>query len=440
MTGDSPLQSVDAKFSLAAWTDLHPGLFGGMGVKVIGLFAGIGGLELGLKAGGHVPLAMAENDATASRILSLRFPDVPNLGDITKIRRLPDSDLIACGFPCQDLSPAGATAGIHGAKSGLVGEVLRLIQASRRKPQWLLFENVPFMLALNRGAAMSFLTEQLEALGYRWAYRVVDSRAFGLAQRRRRVFLLASRAADPAELLFVDEGASREPLRRSITPCGFYWTEGNRGVGWAIDATPPLKGTSGVGIASPPAVWRPSSNDFVTPTIEDAEALQGFRRGWTKSADELRGGARARWRLVGNAVSVPAAAWLGKLLHAERLERRPPEIPLVDGRSWPNAAYGGRGHRFKVDVSEWPGKRLCSSLSTFLSPDAPQLSLRAAKGFLSRLERSGLRVPVEFIEDLRSFVAAQEAVGNGRQDQQADGANARTKQRARKGAPVGAFS
>jgi DNA (cytosine-5)-methyltransferase 1 len=225
-------------------------------LKVVGLFAGIGGLELGLKAAGHTVEVVVENDVVAKRILSHRFPDVTNLGDVTRIRRLPESDLIACGFPCQDLSPAGEMAGIHGPKSGLVGEALRLIQVSRKKPKWLVLENVPFMLSLNRGAAMHFLTQGLEEEGYRWAYRVIDSRAFGLAQRRRRVFLVGARCADPAEVLFVDQGASREPLRSPTTPCGFYWTEGNKGVGWAVDATPALKGTSGVGIASPPAVWR----------------------------------------------------------------------------------------------------------------------------------------------------------------------------------------
>jgi DNA (cytosine-5)-methyltransferase 1 len=408
-------------------------------LKVIGLFAGIGGLELGLKAAGHTVEAVVENDLVANRILAQRFPDVVNLGDVMEIRRLPESDLIACGFPCQDLSPAGEMGGIHGPKSRLVSEALRLIHVSRKKPKWLLFENVPFMLSLNRGAAMRFLTRRLEEEGYRWAYRVVDSRAFGLAQRRRRVFLLGSRCADPAEVLFVDQGASREPVRSPATPCGFYWTEGNKGVGWAVDATPPLKGTSGVGIASPPAVWRPETRDFVTPTIEDAEALQGFRRGWTKYAKELPGGERARWRLVGNAVSVPAAAWVGRLLHGSGAGRRPPAAPFPDGHAWPRAAYGGRAKRYKVEVSEWPGKKDYVGLSAFLSPCAPHLSLRAAKGFRSRLERSGLRVPVEFVEDLERFVATKEAAGAGPQDQHTDGSNAGPRQLPRKGASVGAL-
>ena len=283
-------------------------------MRVVGLFAGIGGLELGLKAAGHIVEAVAENDPVACKVLTRQFPNLMNLGDVKKIRKLPESEVLACGFPCQDLSPAGGTAGIHGPKSGLVAHVLWLVQAARRKPKWLVLENVPFLLSLKRGAGMRFLTRELEEAGYAWAYRVIDSRAFGLAQRRRRVFLLASRVEDPSEFLFSDAGAAREPMWEAGIPCGFYWTEGNRGVGWAIDATPPLKGTSGVGIASPPAVWRPKQRDFVTPTIEDAEGLQGFRRGWTAASAGEELPERLRWRLVGNAVSVPAAAWLGQIL------------------------------------------------------------------------------------------------------------------------------
>jgi DNA (cytosine-5)-methyltransferase 1 len=350
--------------------------------------------------------AVAENDPFACKVLASRINDVPNLGNVTEVSSLPSCDLVACGFPCQDLSQAGNGAGIHGAKSRLVREVLRLLDTGRRKPAWLLFENVPFMLHLKRGAGMRYLVNELEARRYRWAYRVIDSRAFGLAQRRRRLFILASRLEEPARLLFQDEGAAREPDRQPGTPCGFYWTEGNRGVGWAVDATPPLKGTSGIAIVSPPGIWRPEKGDFVTPTIQDAEALQGFRRGWTSPSQKLSQGERARWRLVGNAVSVPVAAWFGRLLKDFGADELPAAIRLPADHPWPNAGYGFRGKRYEVQTSEWPGGKHYVGLHSFLSTDAPLLSRGAAGGFLARLEKSTLRVPPEFLRDLRSFVAA----------------------------------
>jgi len=127
---------------------------------------------------------------------------------------------------------------------------------------------VPFMLRLERGQAMAYLTRELTERGYRWAYRVVETRAFGLPQRRRRVLLLASRGSDPRAVLFADDVGEPEPRHpfadcdRGVMPrdmaCGFYWTEGVRGLGWALDAIPTLKGGSTVGIPSPPAIGLPS--------------------------------------------------------------------------------------------------------------------------------------------------------------------------------------
>jgi DNA (cytosine-5)-methyltransferase 1 len=409
-------------------------------LKLVGLFAGVGGFEQGLAAAGLSLEAVSENDPHACKVLEHRLGGVPNLGDVTQLKSLPRCDVVACGFPCQDLSPAGGMAGIGGAKSGLVSNVWRLLKGSAHQPDWLVFENVPFILSLHGGAGIALLTQQLERLKYRWAYRVVDSRAFGLAQRRRRLFVLASRCADPARLLFANRGDPREPARLTNTNCGFYWTEGNKGVGWAVDAIPPLKGTSGVSIVSPPGIWRPKQRDFVTPTIADAEALQGFKRNWTSPAELLPGGVRVRWRLVGNAVSVPVAKWLGRqfITHAEH--ELPEAVRLVNDAPWPTACFGERGMRFKVDGSEWPGRQTYVGLSGFLSKDAPALSLRAATGFMLRLNRSRLHVPEQFRHDLSKYCEAANAKGNGRGDEPTHGTNAGSRQRYRKGAALGAAS
>jgi DNA (cytosine-5)-methyltransferase 1 len=150
-----------------------------------------------------------------------------------------------------------------------------------RQVPWVVLENVPFMLQLERGRAMRHVVEELEELGYRWAYRVVDAMAFGLPQRRRRVFVVASRQGDPERVLFADEAKPRAVKEWTPkVPAGFYWTEGNRGVGWAVGAIPTLKGGSGLGIPSAPAVLMPRG-DVLTPDIEGAERLQGFPAGWT---------------------------------------------------------------------------------------------------------------------------------------------------------------
>ncbi|MBD0324145.1 MAG: DNA (cytosine-5-)-methyltransferase, partial [Aldersonia sp.] len=158
---------------------------------MVGLFAGIGGLELGLSEHGWRTELLCEIDPGAQAVLSTRFANVPLHTDITRLRALPPgTELVAAGFPCQDLSQAGRTAGIGGTRSSLVDEVFRLVRR-KRGPRWLIIENVPFMLQLGQGAAMQHITDALADLGYTWAYRVVDARAFGLPQRRQRVLMLA---------------------------------------------------------------------------------------------------------------------------------------------------------------------------------------------------------------------------------------------------------
>ena len=96
--------------------------------------------------------------------------------------------------------------------------------------------------------------------------------------------------------------------------CGFYWTEGIRGLGWAFDAIPTLKGGSTVGIPSPPAIILPDGI-IVKLNIQDAERIQGFEAGWTQPA-ELVARPGMRWKLVGNAVTVGAAEWIGRRIDA----------------------------------------------------------------------------------------------------------------------------
>lgn len=101
-------------------------------LRIAGLFAGVGGLELGFQRAGHEALMLCEIDEPAKAVLHARFPSVPLEHDVCALKSLPrDVDLVAAGFPCQDLSQAGKTAGIEGARSGLVGEVFRLLEKKR---------------------------------------------------------------------------------------------------------------------------------------------------------------------------------------------------------------------------------------------------------------------------------------------------------------------
>ena len=160
-------------------------------MRIAALFAGIGGLERGLHEAGHETMITCEIWEPAVTVLASQFPLVTNHPDVSSLVSLPArTELLTAGFPCQDLSQAGLTAGIAGRRSGLVDHVFRLLD--RRKVPIVVLENVSFMLQLDKGAAMDRLTRAFEERGYRWAYRTVNSLGF-LPQRRERVFFVASR-------------------------------------------------------------------------------------------------------------------------------------------------------------------------------------------------------------------------------------------------------
>jgi len=372
-------------------------------MRVAGLFAGVGGIELGLEQAGLTTALLCEIDPRAQAVLEHRFPRVRIEPDVSAIAQLPpDIDLLTAGFPCQDLSQAGKTSGIFGRRSGLIRSVFRLICDS--KPPWVLIENVPFLLRLDGGRGIAYVTRNLERLGYRWAYRIVDTRAFGLPHRRERVFLLASRVGDPASCLLTQDRPAIESEADGAVAHGFYWTEGTRGLGWAVDAVPTIKGGSAVGIPSPPAIWFPDGR-FATPDIRDAERLQGFPVNWTRPAEKA-GRPSYRWTLVGNAVSVPVARWIGRrLLGQPATTLDLPIVELSKSAPWPRAAFGGPGiGRHAVDVGSFPVTRARRHLHEFLNFEPMPLSRRAADGFRGRLQRSSLSRPAEFDDALADYV------------------------------------
>ena len=370
----------------------------GIHMRIAGLFAGIGGFELGMSRAGHTTSLLCDVLPTARAVLQTRFPDIEYRDDIQALRSLPsDVDAICAGFPCQDLSQAGRTAGLNGERSGLIGEVFRLL--SRRRVDTVILENVPFMLQLNGGTAMRAIIDEFESRRYRWAYRVVDSFGFGVPQRRERVFLVASRALDPTAVLLVDEKrAHRAATALGQLAHGFYWTEGLGGLGWAVDSVPTLKNGSTIGIPSPPAVLMPDGS-IIKPGLGDIERLQGFEPGWTAPAESVAR-TTARWGLLGSAVTVPVAQWVGQRLKqpGEYDLARDGEFPL-SGRAPRAARFDGKS-RFAVSINADPLGIQPSALTDFLTDREGQalLSLKATSGFLSRTRRAKLRFEPGFIE------------------------------------------
>jgi DNA (cytosine-5)-methyltransferase 1 len=272
---------------------------------------------------------------------------------------------------------------------------------------WVLLENVPFMLKLDGGRAMHVLTAAFEALGYRWAYRVINSLAFGVPQRRERVIFLASNEHDPRDVIFADEVSEPplepEPIGRLA--CGFYWTEGTRGLGWAVDSVPTLKGGSAIGIPSPPAILFPDGV-VGTPDIRDAERMQGFPSNWTKPAERVARTSH-RWKLVGNAVTVDLFEWVGRRLRSPDAAGRSCGGWSLEGRpgGWPVAGWNVGAGSFGTSLSAFPKRKSHKPLEQWLKYPVKPLSLRATDGFLSRTENSSLRFPKGFLEAVRRHQA-----------------------------------
>ena len=183
------------------------------------LFDGIGGWLLAAERAGIVPIWASEIDPFPQAVTNYHFPDVEQLGDITKLdgASIAPVDIVTMGSPCQDLSIAGKREGLHGERSGLFIRAVELIRAMRqatggRKPRFVIWENVPGAFSSNRGLDFKTVLEKITEEDIpiptdappRWtkagmvqcrkcdvAWRVLDAQFFGVPQRRRRIFLVA---------------------------------------------------------------------------------------------------------------------------------------------------------------------------------------------------------------------------------------------------------
>ena len=209
------------------------------------LFDGIGGFPLAAAVCGIEPVWASEIEPFPMKVTGRRFPGMAHKGDITKLngRLLLPVDIICGGSPCQDLSVAGARAGLSGARSGLFMEQIRIIKEMRTaerergrtgadiRPRWMCWENVPgaFSSGSPKGEDFRIVLEEIirihdigaevpQSYPYSWpdagdavmengfslAWRCLDAQFWGVAQRRKRIFLVADFAGPLAPLLLFD--------------------------------------------------------------------------------------------------------------------------------------------------------------------------------------------------------------------------------------------
>lgn len=179
-----------------------------MMLRVLDLFSGIGGFSLGLEKSGYFETtSFCEIEDYCQRVLKKNFPDVPIVSDVTSFHvKEGEFDVMCGGFPCQDISIGGHGVGLDGERSGLWYEYRRLIEEGR--PKYAIIENVSALL----GRGLSSIFRSLAEIGYDATWTVLDSKYFGVPQRRRRVYILAVRDGIPTDT-DIFELAGRNPTQ-----------------------------------------------------------------------------------------------------------------------------------------------------------------------------------------------------------------------------------
>ena len=208
-------------------------------MKFISLFAGVGGFDEGMRRAGHECVAMVEWDRAAAGVLSYRYPDVPLYCDVSKVEvdDLPDCDFLTYGFPCQDLSVAGKRKGLEGERSGLFFEATRLIRGLHARGSRFRFavaENVKGLFSADDGHAFARCIRELRQCGAsEIGWSVYDSQYFGLAQRRKRVFIVSDFGGSSCDQVL----AITESLHGNPAPEREAWKGAPAGTGSGFTAS-----------------------------------------------------------------------------------------------------------------------------------------------------------------------------------------------------------
>ena len=305
---------------------------GGRPLRYGSVCSGIEAASVAWEPLGWSPAWFAEIERFPSAVLAHRYPETPNHGDFTALLRTPPAgvDVLVGGTPCQAFSVAGLRGGLSDPRGNLALAFVALVDVLR--PRWVVWENVPGVLSSGGGGDFGCFLGGLASRGYGWAYRVLDAQHFGVAQRRERVFVVASvgdfRRA--GAVLFEPEGA------RGDSPKGASAWEGDSAeVGRGVDSVAPTltkhggdggnAGQDGLllaiancvpahsGICAPDLTnYFPCGSRIRRPTPVECERLQGFPDGYTLVPYRRKLAADGpRYKAIGNSMAVPVMRWIG---------------------------------------------------------------------------------------------------------------------------------
>lgn len=277
-------------------------------MKYLSVCSGIEAATVAWHDLGWQPVGFSEIEPFPSAVLAHHYPNVTNFGDMTKYKEwnigTKRLDLLVGGTPCQSFSVAGLRKGLDDQRGNLALVYCGMLDHFR--PTWFVWENVPGVLSSSGGRDFGSFLGALAELGYGFAYRVLDAQFFGVAQRRRRVFVVGYLGdwRPPAAVLF-----ERESLQRDTKTLPKRFIRGRRkDLSGCLDT----RGVNAFDRADlDKLVFEYDIGRVRRPVPEEAEALQGFHKGYTdipynKPKDT------ARYKAIGNSMAVPVMHWIGK--------------------------------------------------------------------------------------------------------------------------------
>jgi len=208
-------------------------------MRYLSVCSGIEAATVGWHQLGWEPAGFAEIEPFPSAVLAHHYPTVKNFGDMSNYKEwdFGTIDLLVGGTPCQSFSVAGLRKGLADPRGNLALVYCGILDHFR--PKWCVWENVPGVLSSNGGRDFGSFVGALAELGYGFAYRVLDAQYFGVAQRRRRVFVVGYFGdwRPAAEVLFEPESLRRDPApsrEAGQKVAGTFKARANSG-GWGSD-------------------------------------------------------------------------------------------------------------------------------------------------------------------------------------------------------------
>lgn len=292
-------------------------------MKFISLFAGIGGFDLGLERSGMKCILQVEINKHCQRVLAHHYPKINRIADVKEVKKehCKNARLLCGGFPCQDIYLAGRRLGLAGHKSGLFNEMSRIIDELR--PKWILIENIANLLSINQGKDMATVVTTLADFGYGWAYRLFNTRDFGIPQQRRRVFIVGCLGSieNAARVVFEPEAKKKyDHGSQEIQKDNDSVSKGKITRGKRIIAFPSGKMEFRIFHRFYPTLktqptyicYETNEGETILRSLSRIEycRLQGFPDDWLDLNPELS--INMVSRMTGNAISVPIAEFLGR--------------------------------------------------------------------------------------------------------------------------------